>query len=176
MMLVNSTIDRFYDAGKIEIIKEMVKDPDPEVRLEIAQLEPWQSALHQPLIEDSDEKVREELARREDLPSSAIKNFVQDPSEPVRVNIARYSRLDKTSVEKMLKDPSPEVRRTLVFSTVGNLQVRILEELSNDPEEMVRWQVAFNASTPKAVLHKLSTDSSQQVREAAIDSLDVSQQ
>jgi hypothetical protein len=111
------------------------------VRVRIAQLEDWNEELHAHLVNDPDDEVRQYVARRDDLSHS--------------VQCA------------LCADPNPEVRRALAYNKGGDTPQFVLETLATDPDENVRWQVAYNGAASDALLQRLTRDSSQHVSKTA---------
>jgi hypothetical protein len=75
----------------------------------------------------------------------------------------------------LIHDPSIAVRRSLVFNK-GNIPEFVFETLATDQDDGVRWQVAYNHSASPGALKRLTQDSSDSVREAAIQSLERQEQ
>jgi hypothetical protein len=147
-----STVDQLRNRGAINLVQTLARDPDSEVRLEVAKLFTWLPQFHDHLVTDPDETVRECLAEHHDLPQVSMLILAKDSSDQVR-------------------DSSPAVRRTLAYAKTTKSPAWMLEQLAIDPDENVRWQVAYVGVVSDQILKRLSQDSSQSVREAALETL-----
>jgi hypothetical protein len=111
------------------------------------------------------------LAQHSELPQAAMLTLSKDSSDQVREQIANRDDLSKAVFEVLLKDQKPEVRRTLAYAKTTNTPAWVLEQLASDPDENVRWQVAYVGAASDKILQKLTQDSSQSVRDAAKETL-----
>lgn len=72
----------------------------------------------------------------------------------------------KRYIKSAVKDLSSEDTRTRSLIALQPNSPRMFEELANDPDELVRFQVARNKSTPVEILEKLAKDPYKLVRDA----------
>ncbi len=166
-----STVENLRRRGEMALLQTLARDPSEEVRFAIANLFIWNNLLHLGLIGDTSQKIRERLAEHHELPLEQMLILASDSSEQVRYAIARRDDLSKSVLEQLVKDSYVEVRRALVYAKTTRVPSWLLETLATDIDETVRWQVANNGSTPKAVLNKLLQDPSDDVRAKASETL-----
>ncbi len=168
-----SSVRNLRQRGEMKLLLTLARDMNAEVRFAIVNenAATWNNQLHDHLVTDSDEKVRECLAVHYELPQTMMLILAQDSSTAVREQIAHRNDLTKAVFEILLKDPNPEVRRTLAYANTAKPPAWVLEQLAIDPDENVRWQVAYVGVVSDQILKKLTQDSSQSVRDAANETL-----
>ncbi len=166
-----SSVENLRQRGEINLLQTLSRDVNSEVRLEIAKLYAWIPQFHNHLVIDPDEKVRECLAGHHDLPQDQMLILAKDSSADVRKNIASRDDLGQAMFEVLLKDQNPEVRRTLAYAKATKTPAWVLEQLASDPDEDVRWQVAYVGVASNQILKRLTQDPSPSVREAATETL-----
>jgi HEAT repeat protein len=166
------TVDNLERHAQVARLQTLARDPDAQVRLEVAKINVWIDGLHAHLPDDEDELVREELVQHQELPAAAMLKLAADPSETVRIRLAARDGLTRAVLEKLVVDPSAEVRQALAYNKAEPTPVWLLERLASDPDDSVRWQVAYNGHTPAKVLEVLRQDPIEYVRNTAMATLE----
>jgi hypothetical protein len=182
---------RFYAAWKTqtpEVLAELAKDEDRNVRCEVVNNKHTPSATLAALARDRDSRVRgtvarnssvlellAELARDEDeevcseitqnehAPPVLLELLAKDAKGRVRQGIASRTQ-DPALLSALARDEDPGVRREVAKN--GNTPAAILEALKDDANEHVCWALAVNTRAPGAVLARLAMHASSWVRES----------
>lgn len=119
------------------------------------------------LFASGDASMRRAIAQARPL-ETLMPAMARDPDPEIR-KIAARSAKSSELIQLLLRDPLAEVRE----ETAGNwnLPPDELARFAEHPNRVVRFTVALNRSTPRAVLERLAEDSAPRVREKALERL-----
>jgi HEAT repeat protein len=144
-----------------DYVKDLARDPDVEVRRELARR--FGTRLSAVLLDDEDDVVRSFAVCG--APAERLPALAQDPSPTVRRRVPDHSGAGPL-LEQLAHDPSPDVRREVAGSP--GVTAALLQQLADDPDQQVRFAVAMGRSTPRELLHRLKQhDEDERVREYA---------
>ena len=109
--------------------------------------------------------INEVLSKRH-LSANAMKEYLKgNCSFEEKVWFARSYDLDAELIRMLLKDNSDSLAYIIAMNP--GISVSMLRELSDHPDENVRWSVVKNDKTPEYILKKLINDTSTRISEAA---------
>ncbi|MER5264651.1 hypothetical protein ABTZ99_21510 [Actinosynnema sp. NPDC002837] len=141
--------------------RELVRDPDVEVRRETASWGPIEAVLH--LVDDPSPRVRGALAGRR-LPGATARTLLTDVDPEVRARAVLPETVPPDLVNVVPADP-------LLRSTAAKelpLTAESAAELAADPDPWVREAVVGNPHLPPALLSRLADDPHEDVRAAVM--------
>lgn len=182
--------------GNSPLVLLLAQDSNPDVRKIIARRRnnvEWgwwdrvqQENYHIPesirgsFLNDPSSEVRETLAANPDISEYIKQRLVKDSDLRVRTALAKALPSNHSLISILAKDKSPEVRSAIAEKSVldmlngkqsPKISLSILEDLSGDSDENVRFILAFNADISKSIAIKLSHDSDMYVRKRLLDGM-----
>ncbi len=130
--------------------KEMVQDPDPAIRLQLAGHPSTRPEILYFLAEDSSEDVRRAVAANPATPVQADVLLTEDEKEDVRADLAR-------KIGRLAPDMAPDE-----LDRVREITLQVLDALANDQLPRVRAIIAEEIkhadNIPKHIVLKLARD------------------
>ena len=150
----------------LETIRTLSSDADDGVRRRTVQrlAQANQHDLIEILASDEANEVRRAVAG---CSSTVSARLATDPIASVRQTVASRADLETATLNVLLTDTDEIVRWSLVFEKPMPTPAFVLEALSTDPEEAVRYAVASNKYTDRTILESLTHDADSMVSEAA---------
>ena len=148
-------------------LAELARDPDLEVRRQVAGKDATPPVALAKLARDPDPEVRRTVAWNDATPPAALAKLARDPDPDVRRTVARTYATPPAVLAKLARDPDLEVRRWVAEN--GATPPTALAELMYDLDLEVRPGVARNYATPPATLVELARDPDPQVRQEVVN-------
>jgi len=111
------------------------------------------------LADSSDRKIRMHVARNESTPVNTLLELLNDKNAWVRYSVINNYEPHREVFEAVLKSPDEKLRAKMAENHWGKVPEDIMEALSNDESELVRFTLIKSNSTPGETLEKfLETD------------------
>lgn len=148
-----------------DLLSTLVRDPSESIRIIISSLETLSEDLVRTLAADSDPYVRRAIAERGDLPEDLMRTLSTDKETFVKREIARSPRLPLELIHKLSTDGDPLVR--IVVAERGDIPLDITRKLARDDQVNVRKELAYNDSLPAKIYKILKKDEYRSVRDTA---------
>ena len=148
-----------------EMIEELMKDEDVEVRKAVAKNSSTPVDILMRLADDEDRNVREEVAINPNTPVELLRKLAMDEDEHVRWGVIRNPNTPTEVLRKLAEDDDCIVRITVARNS--RTPADILMTLAGDKSWRVRSAVASNRNTPVDILAKLAMDEDDDVRRVA---------
>ena len=149
----------------VDILKKLTDDKDKDVRKEVAKNPKTPVDILKKLAGDEVVDVRWEVAINPNTPVDILRKLVEDKDCIVRITVARNLRTPADILMTLAGDKSWRVR----FAVASNPKIPadILRKLAKDKDKDVKQRVAKHPNTPAEVLRKLAVDEDLIVREVA---------
>ena len=149
----------------VDILKKLTDDKDKDVRKEVAKNPKTPVDILKKLAGDEVVDVRWEVAINPNTPVDILRKLVEDKDCIVRITVARNLRTPADILMTLAGDKSWRVR----FAVASNPKIPadILRKLANDKDKDVKQRVAKHPNTPVEALRKLAVDEDLIVREVA---------
>ena len=147
-----------------EVIDELVKDEDKDVKKEVARNPRTPAEVLTKLVENEDEDVdvRRLAVKHPSIPVDILTKLAEDRSLEVRCGVAENPNTPVDILRKLTKDEDWLVR--IGVAKNPRTPVEVLKNLAEDRSLEVKYEVIKNPRTPVEVLKKLAEDRSWGIR------------
>ena len=174
--------DELEAAVTDQTVATLAADPNPVVRIVVAQHPNTPPATLTALAADTDDWVRESVAANPHTPPDTLTRLAADPFLVVGAAVAENPNTPAGTLNVLADDPEWEVRESVVsnpntppgtldrLTAGGGYEEAVarnprtppdtLTQLADHPDHQVRWNVADNPNTPPALLATLADDDS----------------
>lgn len=157
-------------SNSTNVLERLAKDPNSEVRWEIANNPNAPEDVLTNLSGAREESIRTAVAQNPYTPWSILLLMSKDSSKEVRKAVGENSQASELIFDMLVEDTEKEVRTSIAKNT--KTQTQFLDKLAKDKDEIVRHAVAKNPNTPLGILDLLSKDDCSSVRVAANQNLE----
>ena len=158
-----------YKEVSPEIFTTLSRDPDIDVRHEVAASRKTPREVLAALSVDADEYARTAVAGNPNTPPETLIDLAGDTESDVRRAVARNPNTPREALIALAKDKDKYVRRGVAANP--NTPREVLAALSVDADEYARTAVAQNPNTPPEALAALAKDKDKYIRNAAVKTL-----
>ena len=146
-----------YKEVSPEILTTLARDPDRDVRQEVAKNRKTPPETLTFLAGDKDSFVRNLVADNENIPPKALTFLARDPDRDVRQAVARNLNTPREALIALARDENYDVR----INVAGNPNtppeaLAALAALSKSKETTILYTIAKNPNTPTKILADLA--------------------
>ena len=152
------------------VLEGLSKDEEPGIRLLVAMNENTPGNVLEGLSKDEDWSVRQAVAENENTPGNVLEYLAKDKHWKVHCAVAENKNTPVATLEILAKNEDENVRCTVAENE--NTPATVLEKLAKDNDPGVLISLIRNENTPVAVLESLAKDKNWEVRDQAIERLD----
>jgi len=117
------------------------------------------------LADDSDWRVRQAVARNRKTPAALLEKLARDRDPQVRIGVATNLATTETVFMILAVDPDEQVRS--VTARFEYVPVAVLAKMASDKSADIRLEVARNLNTSRDTLRLLSHDPQPEVAQSA---------
>ena len=151
-----------YKETTPEIFNILARDPDIDVRHEVAASRKTPREALAVLAGDKDSFVRRGVAGNEKTPRETLIDLAGDTESDVRIAVAENLKAPREALAVLAGDPDKNIRYVAVKNP--NTPPEALAALAGDKDLFVRLKVAQNLKTPREALTALAGDKNFGVR------------
>ena len=151
----------------VDILTKLAEDKDAGVRWRVARNPKTPVEALRKLAEDEDLYVRREVAKHPRTPVEALRKLAEDESSDVRKKVAENPRTPVELLRRLAEDENLDVKVSVIENP--NTPVDILTKLAGDENVNMRWRVTRNPKTPVELLRRLAEDENKDVRIAVVN-------
>jgi len=162
-------------ATPLEVLRELTRDGEWSVRHAVAKNPALTAEMLASLAQDSDRDVRQAVAEHHRTPPAALAELLHDIDENVRLAALRNPNLAAEALERFRAQLVLRASRSrfalnrAVALSRPEMPPRELSKVRHwaAPEWLVRYALAQNPQTPRAILERLAQDANRLVRAQA---------